>query len=102
MTRPVTVTMILVALMVVGVVSYSRLLIQAYPSGFEWRWIGVRVDYAGASPLEIDRAIRQPIEERMRSVKGYRRIRSSSSASWGMWLGLEFREDADLHILLLR
>jgi hydrophobic/amphiphilic exporter-1 (mainly G- bacteria), HAE1 family len=90
--------MILVALMVVGVVAYSRLLIQAYPEGFEWRWIGVEVDYEGASPLEVDRAIRQPIEDRMRTVKGYRRIRSSSSASWGMWLGLEFREDADLEV----
>jgi HAE1 family hydrophobic/amphiphilic exporter-1 len=90
--------MCLVVLMVVGVVAYSRLQIQAYPSGMQWRWIGVSVDYAGASPMEIDRQIRQPIEERMRTVKGYRRIRSSSSASWGMWLGLEFREDADLDV----
>ena len=96
--RPVTVTMILVALMVVGVVAFSRLSIQAYPNGMEWRWMGVSVDYAGASPMEIDRAVRQPIEERMLAVKGYRRIRSSSSASWGMWLGLEFREDADLNL----
>ena len=95
-TRPVTVTMCLVALLVVGAVAYSRLSVQAFPSGWEWRWLWVAVNRRGTSPQEVDRNIRRPVEEHLRTVKGYRRIRSSSSAQWGLWMGLEFRQDVDL------
>ncbi len=97
-TRPVTVTMCLVALLVVGAVAYSRLSVQAFPSGWEWRWLYVGVDRRGTSPQEVDRNIRRPIEEHLRTVKGYRRIRASSSTQWGLWLGLEFRQDIDLDL----
>ena len=97
-TRPVTVTMCLVALLVVGAVAYSRLSVQAFPSGWEWRWLWVAVNSRGTSPLEVDRNIRRPIEEHLRTVKGYRKIRAYSSTQWGLWLGLEFRQDADLDL----
>ena len=41
---------------------------------------------------------RQPIEDRMRTVKNYKHIVSYSSNGWGLWMGLEFRPDADLDL----
>ena len=97
-TRPVTVTMCLVALLVVGIVAYARLQVQAFPSGMQNRRLWVGIDYPGMSPQEIDRNYRQPIEERMRTVKNYKYIESWSSTGWGLWMGLEFRPDADLDL----
>lgn len=88
--------MCLVALLVVGAVAYSRLSVEAFPSGWEWRWLWVAVNRSGTSPQEVDRNIRRPIEEHLRTVKGYRKIRAYSSSQWGLWMGLEFRQDIDL------
>jgi len=97
--RPVTVTMILVALLVVGIVVYDRLQIQAFPTGMmRPRRLWLNVDFPGMSPQEVDRNYRQPIEERMRTVKNYKHIESYSTTGWGLWMGLEFRPDADLNL----
>jgi hydrophobic/amphiphilic exporter-1 (mainly G- bacteria), HAE1 family len=91
--------MCLVALLVVGVVAYARLQIQAFPTGMmRASRLWVNVDFPGMSPQEIDRNWRQPIEERMRTVKNYKHIESWSSTGWGLWMGLEFRHDADLDL----
>ena len=50
--RPVTVVMCLLALTVVGAVSYSRIRLQAFPSGQEWKRLWVWVDWPDASPQE--------------------------------------------------
>jgi HAE1 family hydrophobic/amphiphilic exporter-1 len=90
--------MCLVALLVVGFVAYGRLQIQAFPSGMVHRWLWVGIDYPGMSPQEVDRNYRQPIEDRMRTVKNYKHIVSYSSNGWGLWMGLEFSHDADLDL----
>ena len=97
-TRPVTVTMTLVALLVVGLVSYTRLQSQAFPSGWENRWLWVGVDFSGLAPQEIDRQIRRPIEEHIRTVKGVKGFESFASSQWGLWMGVWLREDADLRL----
>ena len=97
-TRPVTVTMTLVALLVVGLVSYVRLQSQAFPSGWKNRWLWVGVDFPGLAPQEIDGQIRKPIEEHIRTVKGVRGFESSANSQWGLWMGVWLREDANLKL----
>lgn len=97
-TRPVMVTVTLVALLVVGLVSYVRLQSQAFPSGWENRWLWVGVDFPGLAPQEIDRQIRRPIEGHIRTVKGVRGFESFASSQWGLWMGVWLREDANMQL----
>ena len=74
-TRPVTVTMCLVALLAVGVVSYSGIRIQAFATGLESSFI-----YVGAyipsdiSPHEKDQQVGRPMWEHFGTLKGLRKF----------------------------
>ena len=62
-TRPVTVTMCLVALLVIGAVAYSQIRLQAFPSGWEWKYLWVWVRARDSSPKENDQQICRLFEE---------------------------------------
>ena len=73
-TRPVTVAMCLIALLVVGGVAYVRVPIKLFPSGFQppfmYVWLGY--SHRNASPQEAEQQIAIPLEEKLRTVKGIR------------------------------
>ena len=96
-TRPVTVAMCLVALLVIGAVSYTRISLQAFPSGWEWKHLWVWVDWPNASPQEKDQKISRLFMEHLSTVKGLRRIRTYASRNWTD-AGLSFRADADMSL----
>jgi hydrophobic/amphiphilic exporter-1 (mainly G- bacteria), HAE1 family len=95
--RPVTVTMILVALMVVGAVAYVRIPVKLMPSGFTPPFMYVRVGYPGTTPQEVEQQIARPLEELLRTVKGIDNIRSYSG-TWGVSFPLRFQQDADMDL----
>ena len=96
--RPVTVTMCLVALLVVGIVALTRIQMEAFPSGLEpkqlWVWAGSQEN---SSPRENDEQISQPMVEHLQTVKGLRLLWSSCGI-WGANARLEFRNDVDMAI----
>ncbi|MDP6778250.1 MAG: efflux RND transporter permease subunit, partial [Candidatus Latescibacteria bacterium] len=96
-TRPVAVTMCLVALLVVGLVAYSRIQLQAFPSGWEWKHLWVWVDWPNASPQEKDQKICRLFMEYLGTVKDLRRIRTWA----GRWTdaSLSFRAEADMSLV---
>jgi hydrophobic/amphiphilic exporter-1 (mainly G- bacteria), HAE1 family len=75
--RPVFATMMMVALLVFGVVSYKRLAIDEYPD-VTYPTVSVSTSYPGASPEVMERDVSRPIEEALNTVQGIREINSSS------------------------
>lgn len=94
-TRPVGVIMCLCALLVLGIVSYQRIRIQAFASGLERRELYVRIYYPYTSPQEADRQIRAPMEAHLSTVKDLDQIRTWSFGT-GVRAQLLFRQEADM------
>ena len=75
--RPVFATMMMVALIVLGIVSYRRLAIDEYPD-ITYPVIIVQTTYQGASPQVMEREVSRPIEEALNTVQGIQEITSTS------------------------
>src|SRR6186997_468971 len=75
--RPVFATMMMVALVVLGVVSYKRLAIDEYPD-ITYPVVVAQTSYPGASPEVMMREISKPIEEALNTVQGIKEITSTS------------------------
>jgi HAE1 family hydrophobic/amphiphilic exporter-1 len=75
--RPVFATMMMLALVVLGVVSFKRLAVDEYPDTTS-PTISVGVSYPGASPEVIEREIARPIETALNTVDGLYEISSTS------------------------
>jgi hydrophobic/amphiphilic exporter-1 (mainly G- bacteria), HAE1 family len=94
--RPVFATMLMVALLVFGLVSYTRLAIDEYPD-ITYPTISVNTSFPGASPEVMERDISRPIEEALNTVQGIREVTSTSqegnsSVRVNMQLGVNVME----------
>ncbi|HSA55418.1 MAG TPA: efflux RND transporter permease subunit [Gemmatimonadaceae bacterium] len=81
--RPVFATMLMVALLVLGLVSYQRLAIDEYPD-ITYPVVMAQTSYPGASPEVMERDVSRPIEEALNTVQGIREITSTSSEGLSM------------------
>jgi HAE1 family hydrophobic/amphiphilic exporter-1 len=70
--------MMMVALVVLGVVSYTRLAIDEYPD-VSYPTIVAQTAYPGASPEVMEREVSRPIEEALNTVLGVKEVVSTSS-----------------------
>ena len=94
--RPVFATMLMVALLTFGLVSYTRLAIDEYPD-VTYPTISVNTSYPGASPEVMERDVSRPIEEALNTVQGIREVTSTSqegnsSVRVNMQLGVNVME----------
>jgi HAE1 family hydrophobic/amphiphilic exporter-1 len=92
--QPVFATMVMLALVVLGFVSYQRLPVEEMPE-IEIPQVFVSVQYPGASPEEIENDVIKPIENVVNSVDGVKNIYSTAREGAG-FLQIEFRLDADI------
>src|SRR5260221_1997940 len=92
--QPVFATMVMVALLVLGVSSYNRLRVERMPE-VNFPIVSVSVQYPGASPEAVENDITKPIEEVVNTVNGVRLIRSNSWEGRSE-TGIEFRLDANI------
>lgn len=75
--NPVFATMVMVALVVLGLFSYQRLGVESMPNvSIPFAW--VQVNYPGASPEQVENDITRPLEDAINTVSGVKRIRSNS------------------------
>src|SRR5215831_11731693 len=93
--QPVFATMMMAALLVLGLFSYNRLRVERMPD-IVFPAIFIQVQYPGASPEAVENDVTKPIEEVVNTVNGVKLIRSNS------WEGrsetyLELRLDADVN-----
>ncbi|HWR09099.1 efflux RND transporter permease subunit [Sporomusa sp.] len=79
--RPVFSTVIILALVVLGLVSYMSLNVDQYPS-IEIPVVAVTVQYPGASPEQVETKVTQKVEEAVNVVSGVEHV--TSTASEGM------------------
>ncbi|HEY3451820.1 MAG TPA: efflux RND transporter permease subunit, partial [Myxococcales bacterium] len=78
--RPVFTTMVVVALMVLGLIAASRLGVDMFPDvGFPA--VSVATFYPGAGPEEVEQLVSKPIEEATSSINGIDEVRSFSRDS---------------------
>jgi HAE1 family hydrophobic/amphiphilic exporter-1 len=94
--RPVFASMIILALVVVGVASYFRLGVDRFPS-VDLPNVSVRTTLPGASPEEIETIIAQPIEEVVNTVEGIDELRSVSGRGTSFVMAT-FNLDRDIDV----
>jgi hydrophobic/amphiphilic exporter-1 (mainly G- bacteria), HAE1 family len=75
--RPVFATMMMVALVVLGILSYRQLAIDEYPD-VTYPIVIVNTTFPGASPEVMVREVAKPIEEAVNTVQGIREVTSTS------------------------
>lgn len=75
--RPVTVWMFMLAVILFGMVGFSRLAVKLLPD-LSYPTLTIRTLYEGAAPVEVEQLISKPIEEAVGIVKGLRQISSIS------------------------
>jgi len=93
--RPVTVTMVFVALLVVGYIAYTRIPISMLPSGLEHRHLGLWVPFGNASPAEVEQQIARPVEGVLRTMSGVQSIYTNSNPG-GCWAWIRFNQNVDM------
>jgi multidrug efflux pump subunit AcrB len=93
--NPVFAAMVMVALCVLGLFSYSKLGVEQMPDiSFPGAWMEVR--YPGASPEAVERELIKPMEEAVNSVAGVKRISSRSGEGQGA-MSVEFSLNTDMN-----
>ena len=91
--RPVFATMMMLALVVVGAVSYKRLAVDEYPD-VTYPIISVQASYPGASPEVVERDVIRPIESALNTVQGLYELTSTSMEGSGN-VRLQFKLGVD-------
>ncbi|MGI2109125.1 efflux RND transporter permease subunit [Shewanella frigidimarina] len=100
--RPVTVWMFMFAVMLFGMVGFSRLAVKLLPD-LSYPSVTIRTAYDGAAPVEIEQLVSKPIEEAVGVVKGLRKISSiSRSGMSDVVLEFEWGTNMDMASLEVR
>ncbi|MDB2387407.1 efflux RND transporter permease subunit [Shewanella sp.] len=100
--RPVSVWMFMFAVMLFGMVGFSRLAVKLLPD-LSYPTITIRTQYVGAAPVEVEQLVSKPIEEAAGIVKGLRKINSiSRSGMSDVVLEFEWGTNMDMASLDVR
>lgn len=76
--RPVFATMLILGLVILGLVSLSRIEMQMDPD-LEFPLAAIRTELRGASPETVDREVTEPLEEQLNAIEGVHTLSSTSS-----------------------
>lgn len=92
--KPFTVLVAVVIIIVFGVVSYTRMTPDLFPS-INTPYVIVMTTYPGASPEEAETEITDPLEKQMATLSNIKNITSVSAANYSV-LQLEFSDDVNM------
>ncbi len=93
--RPVTVTMGFLALLLLGAIAWTRIPLEMMPGRFTVNSIWVWVPTRGGSPRENVETILQPVEDRIATAPGLKKMRSRAW-SGGTQFTLEFHRSVSM------
>jgi len=96
MNRPVTTIMLFVSMIAVGLVA-SRLLPLEYFPAVDIPFIVMDIPYQGSTPEEVEREITRPAEEVISTLRGIKKLESSSSSN-GSRIEVQFDWGADVAV----
>ena len=92
--RPVTITMIILAVVLIGALALSRLPMDLTPE-MEMPFLMIRTSYSGATPEEVEELVTRPVESTVATIDGLSNLNSRSSEGSSM-VFLEFEYGTDL------
>lgn len=92
--KPYTVLVSVIMILVLGVVSFTRMTADLLPD-INLPYIIVMTTYIGASPETVETVITQPLESSMTTVSNIENVSSISSESYSMLI-LEFAQTTDM------
>ncbi|MGO4380612.1 efflux RND transporter permease subunit [Pseudoduganella sp. RAF19] len=93
--QPVFATMVMVALMVLGLASYAGLGVESMPN-VSLPFAAIEVQYPGASPEAVENDITRPIEDIVNTVSGVKSIRANSwEGKSGVYLEFDLTTNMD-------
>lgn len=89
----VAANLVMLMMLLGGALSLTRMNIQFFPT-FALDVVSVRVVWSGASAEDVEKGITNPLEQRLRSVQGLKKMTSTSAQSVSS-ITLEFNENAN-------
>jgi len=95
--RPAFMTMIFVALAVLGIFGYTRMGVDLLPK-MDWPMVSVVTIYPGAGPKEVESLVSKPIEEAISSVNKLDNVRSYSYEGFSVVLA-QFSFSAEVDVV---
>jgi len=97
--RPVAIGMLVVAMVIFGAVSFTRLPVNLLPE-ISYPTLTVETRYPGAAPAEVESLVTRPIEEAVGILAGVRRLTSRSRSGLSQ-VTLEFGWDDNMDLATL-
>jgi hydrophobic/amphiphilic exporter-1 (mainly G- bacteria), HAE1 family len=91
--RPVLITMIVLALVILGIIGYSRLGMDTFPN-MKIPYITVAVTYSGAGPREVETKVTKVIEDAVATASNIKQIQSTASEGLSTTI-IEFQVGTD-------
>jgi len=92
--KPFTVFVAVIAILVLGVVSYLRMTPDLLPN-MDFPYVMIMTTYPGASPEKVEAEITRPMEQAMSTLEHIKEVSSTSSDSYSMVL-LEFEDSVNM------
>lgn len=94
--RPVMMTMVIFAFVVIGLFSATRLGIDLFPR-IDFPFVSIVTVYPGAGPEEIETLLNEPIEEEASSVAGVKNVYSTAQEGVSIvFVELQLGQDVDI------
>jgi HAE1 family hydrophobic/amphiphilic exporter-1 len=94
--RPVTTLMVLVSVVVLGSIAWSRLPLAFLPE-VDAPFIGVVVPYPNSNPTQVEKEIVKPLEEVLATLPGIKQMNADASADGAeVFLRFEWGQDLDV------
>ncbi|ACV62777.1 acriflavin resistance protein [Desulfofarcimen acetoxidans DSM 771] len=81
--RPVAISMLIIALIVLGLFSLPRLAVDLYPD-MELPYAVISTSYEGAAPAEVEQLITKPLESAVATTEGIKEVRSNSQNGFSL------------------
>ncbi len=97
--RPVTTIMFVLVFVVLGIFSYSNILVEKTPK-VDFPIVTISVIYPGATPLEVETLVVKKIEDSVAEISEIKKIKSQSFESLG-FVYVEFLMSADVNVKLI-
>ena len=95
--KPFTVFVAVIAILVLGVVSYLKMTPDLLPN-MDFPYIMIMTTYPGASPEKVENELTKPLEQSMSTLENIKTVSSTSAENYSMVM-LEFEESTDLDVI---
>lgn len=98
--RPYTVLVVVLALIVLGIVSFTKMTTDFLPE-LEFPYLIAITTYPGASPQRVEAEVTDPLEGALSTVNGVHEVTSTSSENYSQ-IFLEFEENTNMDSAMVK